>query len=238
MRDTFQAHSKSSAQPIRPSRFANDMEQLLGDDLDLDPLFLEESWTVGTPAALENLRRRRQSRVEREHQSRASLAFDHLRVIASVEDAEPTAEFLTADRAVNSLRAARQNWTPQDWTPQAQIAQSWIPQGWMPESIRLASESLTDADAFAQTSAQAEKNDSSMSLTRAQQLLGVTAASTREQIRSAYRRMVGQCHPDRLQDATEAARQCATQQVASLNEAYHALCAAQLEDAAQLEEAA
>jgi hypothetical protein len=237
MRDTFQAHSNSGAQPIRPSRFANDMEQILGDDLDLDPLFLEEGWTVGTPAALENLRRRRQSQVEREQQSRASRVFDNLRVFASVED-ECGHELPIVEAAVSSLRAAPQNWTPQDWTPQAQIAQSWIPQGWMPESIRLASEPLSDADAFAQTSAQAEKNDISMSLTHAQQLLGVAAASTREQIRSAYRRMVGQCHPDRLHNATEAARQCATQQVASLNEAYHALCAAQLEGAAQLEEAA
>jgi curved DNA-binding protein CbpA len=54
-------------------------------------------------------------------------------------------------------------------------------------------------------------------------LFGVSANTTLEQLRSAYRRMVTQCHPDRLGPATEEAHQRATDQMAAINEAYRLL---------------
>ena len=41
----------SDATPNQSSRFADNMQQLLGEDFDPDALFLEESWTLGIPAA-------------------------------------------------------------------------------------------------------------------------------------------------------------------------------------------
>jgi DnaJ-class molecular chaperone len=59
-----------------------------------------------------------------------------------------------------------------------------------------------------------------MTRQRACRLLGVTADDTREQIKTAYRRMASQWHPDRLERRTEEARQLATEQMAAINEAY------------------
>jgi curved DNA-binding protein CbpA len=70
-----------------------------------------------------------------------------------------------------------------------------------------------------------------MTISRARQILEITSASTREQVRSAYRRRVTQCHPDRLQGATEATRRHATQEMAAINEAYRLLCSAMLQTA-------
>ena len=189
----------SDATPNQSSRFADNMQQLLGEDFDPDALFLEESWSLGIPAAAENLHRRRQRQ---------------------------------ADRGCLQTAAARthdprsQSWTPADWVPSDRISHRWIPQGWMPEGVPLRNETPQQSESGAQPW------DCAMTLPHAHQLLGVTAASTREQIRSAYRRMVSQWHPDRLQHATEAVRERATQQMADLNEAYRLLCTSPLEDAA------
>lgn len=154
-----------------------------------------------------------------------------------MEDRGQAVESLLADRAANiasrydaswSQRApqvsAAQTWIPQDWTPQDRSLQSYIPQGWMPAGVPLRHEGIPEAaDPLC---------DLPMCEARARQLLGVTADSTREQIRSAYRRMVGQWHPDRLQHPSEAACRQATRQMAALNEAYRMLCEALLEEAA------
>jgi hypothetical protein len=55
-------------------------------------------------------------------------------------------------------------------------------------------------------------------------LLGVTAASTREQIRAAYRRMASRYHPDRLESTSPVDPQRVTDRMASINEAYRLLC--------------
>jgi DnaJ-domain-containing protein 1 len=65
--------------------------------------------------------------------------------------------------------------------------------------------------------------DEGMTLGRAMRLLGLTAASTREQVRAAYRRMAGEWHPDRVAGRAEAVRQAATEQMAEINEAYRLL---------------
>jgi DnaJ-class molecular chaperone len=52
----------------------------------------------------------------------------------------------------------------------------------------------------------------------------VAENSSRKEIKAAYRRMVGQWHPDRLECRAEDVRQLATRQMASINEAYRLLC--------------
>lgn len=56
-------------------------------------------------------------------------------------------------------------------------------------------------------------------------LLGVTATSTREQIKAAYRRMAGRYHPDRLTGRGAQEQKLASDRMASINEAYRLLCA-------------
>ena len=62
-----------------------------------------------------------------------------------------------------------------------------------------------------------------MTLKSARRLLGVTAVSTRKEIKTAYRRMASVWHPDRAEFRTERARRIATEQMAAINEAYHLL---------------
>jgi hypothetical protein len=231
MQPKFQMDRDSSEQP---SRFFHDVQQLFGDDP--DPLFLEESWSLGVPAAVENLHRRRQGHAERERQSRAFRELGSLGTISFIADREQAVESLLADRAAGiasgydsmwsprapqATTAPAPGWTPQDWVPADRLAQRWIPQGWTPAGFPAQNESP-----------QPQPSDLVMNEPRARELLGVTASSSREQIRSAYRRMVGQWHPDRLQRPSEAACRQATQQMAALNEAYRLLCAALLENAA------
>jgi DnaJ like chaperone protein len=71
-----------------------------------------------------------------------------------------------------------------------------------------------------------------MTMPLACQLLGVTAGSSREQVRSAYRRMVVQWHPDRLAKSSEETRRLANEQMIAINQAYRLLRDNQLQQAA------
>lgn len=244
------AGQSQATRSTEPSRFTHDLQPLFGDDP--DPLFLEESWTMGVPAAVESLHRRRQNRAERERESRAFRELDSIAALNFVP-AEPTdmGSFL-ADRAATiashydstwSRRAPAaptrdnppqvsaaetgipQNWVPQDWKPEYRNRQRWIPQGWLPQDVVCHLESARQPQFPGQPAAPID-------LARACELLGVTADSTPTQIRSAYRRMVVQCHPDRHQGASDAIRRQATQRMTELNEAYRLLRTALLENAA------
>jgi DnaJ-domain-containing protein 1 len=67
---TMQQNRKTmeAAAPNRPelaSPFVGDFQQLLGDGSEPDPLFFIETWTLGTPAALENFKQRQLMQVGR-----------------------------------------------------------------------------------------------------------------------------------------------------------------------------
>jgi hypothetical protein len=230
--------------PSVPSSFADGILQFFGGDFDPDPLFLEESWTFGLSAAAENLRRRRQNPAERERQSRAFRELDNLGSVFVAEDHHRAAESLLADRAdmIRSRYASTwsqrpertattppsdipQSWSPKEWTPEHKIAHRHIPQGWMPESVAGQNPGLQEVESFA------EPWDN-MTVGHAHLLFGTIATSTREQVRSAYRRKVSAWHPDRMQCAPQKIREYATQQMAAINEAYRLLRTALLEDAA------
>jgi DnaJ-domain-containing protein 1 len=222
----------------QPSRFFTEVQQLFGDDP--DPLFLEESWALGIPAAVENLHHRRQHHAERERQNRAFRELGCLGAVTFVEDREKAIESLLADRAASvasrydanwSQRSSMEEtpasaWAPHDWSPEDRAQQSWIPEGWMPAGVPPQVETAQRAELSAAIP------DVDLTESRARQILNVTEGSSREEIRSAYRRMVGQWHPDRLQHATDRERHHATQQMATLNEAYRMLCTALLQKAA------
>jgi DnaJ-domain-containing protein 1 len=209
---------------IGPSQFAQELNQLLGDDFEPDPLFLEESWTLGVPAALENWRDRSCSRAKNDRQKQTPFGNGQRRspqrktAGSDYFEAVPcAAEVLAATRAARiashyagSSQAAAPAWKPQDWTPEDRITQSWLPHGWTPRPGPAAGRPP-------------QSPPEAMSHASACRLLGVTASSSRAQVRSAYRRLVSLWHPDRLQQADVELRELATERMAEINEAYHLL---------------
>jgi DnaJ domain len=183
MQITPQSHNGSQLFRSQPSRFVDHMQQLFGEDP--DPLFLEESWTLGVPAAIEKLNCRRKARV---HNPNPSDNFSEDRAIRELEKMAA----LTGN--VDDFLEDRAQPIDRRYSP------AWL-QPEAPEVI-----------------------ECRMSVGQASELLGVSHLATREGIRSAYRRKVGQCHPDRCQGASNAVRRRATQQLAALNEAYRLLC--------------
>lgn len=176
---------------------------LPGDDPETDPLFFEESWTLGVTAAAGRWRQR-QGQEDRERQRRACREFNSLGTLAFVQEREWYAERFSMAEAVPAANRPDAGWLPPFSAEPSAQTEHQAPQGW---------ETLGEENSRPRTI-------HSMTRLRACQLLGVTAASTREQIKAAYRRMASQWHPDRLERRTEEARHLATEQMAAINEAY------------------
>jgi DnaJ-domain-containing protein 1 len=201
---------------IGPSQFAQELNQLLGDEFEPDSVFLEESWTLGVPAALANWHERSWSRAENDRRRVAqrdeSAGADFFQVLpCAAEVLAATRAARVASHYAGSSQAAAPAWEPQDWTPEDRITQSWIPHGWTPRPGPAAGRARQSCPPAA------------MSHASACRLLGVTASSSRERVRSAYRRLVSLWHPDRLQQADAELRDLATERMAEINEAYHLL---------------
>jgi len=185
-------------QPRNRWEFVNDVQRLLGDNAEPDPLFFVESWTQGTPAAVENWQKRRQGQSSSERQLRVLHEFDSLGIQSAVQQNELGANFEHygagwSQQSFEKSPLPSQFPASQEWTPFA--AEGDVSQG----AVR------------------------PMSQLRACQLLGVTATSSRSQIKAAYRRMVNQSHPDRLERRTEGIRRLANDRMAEINEAYRVL---------------
>jgi DnaJ-domain-containing protein 1 len=193
--------------PLRPWQFVNDFQQVMGENSEPDPLFFVESWTIGVPAAMESLQRRRQVQAEAERQSRAFGNLDNLGTLSFVQESETDAEAFSSARAARSAGcyAAESRPSPEELAApvEEQAEQEWT--------------------SFAGTCESDRESIQPMTPQRACQILGVAATSTRKEIKAAYRRMVGQWHPDRLQCREEEVRQLATRHMASINEAYRLL---------------
>jgi len=170
-----------------PTRFADQLHGILGDDSDLDPVFLEESWTLGVPAAMHRRQERRQSQAERERQGRDFRELNSLGTLTFVD----AGEWLGGLPHFTAQMAS----TRETHTPETHCTASTQPI----EPAQLSPEHS------------------------ACRLLGVTPASTRDQLRAAYRRMVVAWHPDRVERGSETLRRQATERMAAINEAYHLL---------------
>jgi hypothetical protein len=200
---THESHEVIPAiEPNRPGNaweFVNDVQGLLGDNADPDPLFFVESWTQGTPAAVENWQKRRQEQNIPERQLRVLHEFDSLAVHSTVQQSESGVGTETYG-AGWSQRSSKKSPLPSQFP----TSPEWAP---------FAAEGDGDQPVVRP-----------MSQLRACQLLGVTATSSRAQIKAAYRRMVNQSHPDRLERKTEGVRRQANDRMAEINEAYRVLC--------------
>jgi DnaJ-domain-containing protein 1 len=215
MQSNFQETHETQAARKQPSRFVEHMQQMFGEEP--DPIFMEESWRLGVVAATENLHRRQKQQMLHEDERRTVALRELGRIAGLRSGTKASSEAEELGWMPSGSTGA--DWVPADWTPADQVVQRALPHGWMPMDVPPQETHWQQAVG-------------EMSREYAEEMLGVTAADSREEIRSAYRRMVGMCHPDRYHDAGEAVRERATRQMAELNEAYRMMCESLMEQAA------
>ena len=201
--------SLSPDRPMQSWQFVNDVQGLLGEHAEPDPLFFVESWTLGVPAAVLNWKQRRRGQADRERLHSGCRETDSIGASCFVHDDVLYSEFLSSPRtAANALRHdAGWRQSVGDFAKRTQD-HAQAPQVW---------------DKYAEGCEGSNGTLHPMTQQHACQLLGVTATNTQKQIKAAYRRKVSQWHPDRHEDGTNEVRQLATEQMAAINEAYHLL---------------
>jgi hypothetical protein len=197
-----------SNQQGQACQFVDDFQRLVGEDSEPDALFFVESWTLGKSAAVQNFQQRRQRPVEYERPMHTFNDLYSPSVVSFLQQCVLDAKFLSAAGAASSAGRYYTDGARQSSEEPAARTQDRNPQ---------------QGRTFAGSYESYQPTVHPMTLQRACQLLGVTAASTREQIKTAYRRMAGQWHPDRVETSTEPVQRIATEQMAAINEAYHML---------------
>jgi DnaJ-domain-containing protein 1 len=195
--------------PGQAWQFAAQIAQLLGNDSEPDPLFFEESWALGVPAAVENWRQR----LARRSACGAPYEFHHLGSEMFMRQREWYPQSASESAAQIATSAA----VPEDVRGTLQSA---IKPAGRESAAKRESQAWEEFETFADGGGQ---TGCPMTLPRACELLGVTASANLAQIRAAYLRMVSRWHPDRLERGSEEARQHATDQMATINDAWHLL---------------
>ena len=184
-----------SNQPGQTSPFANGFQQLLGEATEPDPLFFVETWTLGAPAAIQNFRLRQ------------SLQADHY----TQKSSDPDPAFSASHHFFNSIPLSWSVFTSDrtvasETCEPAPVYQSPLGQD------RSTAETASNQDASPPTT-----------LDDAYRILGVTPASTLNQIKSAHRQLVIEWHPDRHQNESEEVRRYSTRKMTTINGAYSIL---------------
>jgi hypothetical protein len=213
-------------QPPRTWQFVDDFHGRMGDDSEPDPLFFVETWTLGMTAAVENFKQRRHGLADRAPQSLPFRDPDSSKTLSFVQDGAVYVDFLSSACASASAGFGDAGWPrqfPQEPSEQAQSHST--------QSQETQSPDTQDRSAFASDYG-SPRPIYPMTHLSACQFLGVTPTSTPKQIKAAYRRMVSQWHPDRLEFQTEEVRQRATEQMAAINDAYHLLRSGLLQESA------
>lgn len=192
----------------RPCEFVIQVQRILGADAEPDALFFVESWSLGQPAAVENFQRRTREQSDRNRNGNALNDVGNSRSLPFMQDQEPHAEILSPSRAAATAGSHYAGSPPHSPEWSAPSAQESAPRG---------------CRTFAEESDSSQETTLPMNQRRACQLLGVTASSTRGEIKAAYRRMVNKWHPDRVDGRTAEVRQIATEQMVAINAAYRLL---------------
>jgi DnaJ-domain-containing protein 1 len=199
------AASAAEWNAAHPSLFAQ-VEQLLGGDAEPDTAFFIDSWTLGVAAASENfLRRRQEQKASPGDREFSGSAF------SSICSFPP---FITVEEPLLDAERSNRN---ADLSPQQAEQPS--------RNAELPSGSVDLPSSDAELPAPAAWP---LTLEAARVLLGVTAASSRDAIKAAYRQMASVYHPDHLARRGDRERRLATERMAAINEAYRLLCAANL----------
>jgi DnaJ-domain-containing protein 1 len=192
--------------PVQSWQFVDGFQQLVGGDSEPDPLFFVESWTIGVPQAAERFLLRQNKQPVPRRQCERIGGIEDFGAGSSMQEGEQHLE--PSSSAHGAVRGDYDAGCPRRIPgPTTAQADEW-------ESPY--SEGLADELPSGNT-------DGPMTQHRACQLLGVSVASTRRQIRAAYRQKVSQWHPDRLERGSEEMRQFATEQMVAINQAYHFL---------------
>lgn len=194
--------AQSGATAAQPSGAGTDapfltrIEQALGEGTEPDAAFFVDSWTVGVAAASENFLRRNEEQEGREHNM---PMWDAISSCASffVGSVEASVE---AAWPLHQPRVGNRLTADPRWR--------------------------CDEEENDWQAAEEAEMAGSLSVEAACRMLGVSATSTREQIRAAYRRMASRYHPDRLAGAGDREQKLASDRMASINQAYRLLCAA------------
>ena len=184
---------------------AREIQQWLGEDSQLDPLFFEEIWTLGMPAAVENRRLRYMRRTEQEAQRITFRELDNFGILSFVQTSDCPADFVPRGHAATIARCYDACWqqaSPDETTSRIQDQPPPCSDA-SPDNTNSSQPVLHPATHVA-----------------ARQLLGVTINSSEEQIKAAYRQRVRQWHPDLLQHRSDEVRRFANQQMAAINQAY------------------
>jgi len=192
-----------SNQPGQAWSLVEEIRGLVGEDAQPDPLFFEESWTLGAVTAVQNLRRRRWQQTEGvlhrpDIDNLGAQSYVQQRAWW-VDRSATTHGYAVVGQGIaewpvwrGEEAAARREDASQEWEP--------LPAGRDCQWTAGAAIPMTPCQAC--------------------YLLGVTADSSWAEIKTAYRRMAGQWHPDRMQHCSEETRRLANDQMIAINQAY------------------
>lgn len=197
-------------------QFVNDFKQHMGEEAEPDALFFVESWMLGASAAIENLKQRRATENNGTHINNQShcLAPDSF-VSEPFEPASFSPQSVSAESFLQERQRQTQFCTSHYAAPHASAPE--------PFAARPHRKLQDKSESFAGDFDTTDQPNQPMTKQRAFQILGVAANSTRTQIKSAFRRLVNEWHPDRFEWSTERARQAATEKMSAINKAYQLL---------------
>jgi hypothetical protein len=190
-----------------PSCLSSQIRELLGEDCELEASFLEESWTSGRPMTSGRGGRKRDQAKENVE----GVTFAELSTVGSFFFS--AANGLMGDHPVYAYPARSMN----------SYTAAWLRDPLEEFASRTEDRAAMQDSAGCKRRAYVPEMLGSTTYQRACELLSVSEDSTLTQIRAAYRRMVSEWHPDRLEQTDERVRAFATKQMAAINEAYHLL---------------
>jgi hypothetical protein len=193
-------------EPAGPWLWTQQIREALGEDGELDPMALEESWASGLPVQLEAFRSTRED-VPAAHVGAVGFAelndFGNFFFAAADTQAEKRRHCSSPSNGpacytANWMRDPIEEPSPKRPTPGAASEDGW-------------------------ENAYVANRPNATTYQGACDILCVVEDCSETQVKAAYRRMVRAWHPDRLDKSDESVRAFATEKMVAINEAYHYL---------------